>query len=299
MREPDKAELRAFDEHGTVPARRATVVCFQRAENATYKAVVSLTEDRVESFDHVPGVQSNFTVDEFVECDQLLRTQSRAARRPRQARHRRHRSGVLRHLDLRRRRRSCRVPRPQARMVGYLAQGRARHEPVCAPDQRVALRHRRQRHGGAAGRGRRARRHSRRHGGVRAEARPGPDPCGIAARTAQTPAHHSARRPVVHARRQSAAVAELVVADRLQLPRGHDAAHRAISGRRPQSFGGAPDVVRRDGGALPRLVRRPLPPHGVRHRGVGPRLHDAVAGTRLRLPRRDPVPRRGAARQRG
>jgi primary-amine oxidase len=74
MREPDKAELRAFDEHGTVPARRATVVCFQRAENATYKAAVSLTDDRVESFDQVPGVQSNFTVDEFVECDQLLRT---------------------------------------------------------------------------------------------------------------------------------------------------------------------------------------------------------------------------------
>ena len=62
------------DDHGTVPARRATVVCFQRAENATYKAAVSLTEDRVESFDQVPGVQSNFTVDEFVECDQLLRT---------------------------------------------------------------------------------------------------------------------------------------------------------------------------------------------------------------------------------
>jgi primary-amine oxidase len=55
MREPDKAELRAFDEHGTIPARRATVVCFQRAENATYKAVVSLTEDRVESFHHVPS----------------------------------------------------------------------------------------------------------------------------------------------------------------------------------------------------------------------------------------------------
>jgi primary-amine oxidase len=74
MHEPDKTELRAFDEHGTVPARRATVVCFERAENATYKGVVSLTDDRVESFDHVPGVQPNFTVDEFLECDQLLRT---------------------------------------------------------------------------------------------------------------------------------------------------------------------------------------------------------------------------------
>ena len=38
--------------------------------------MVSLTDDRVESFEHIPGVQANFTVDEFVECDQLLRTHS-------------------------------------------------------------------------------------------------------------------------------------------------------------------------------------------------------------------------------
>ena len=36
--------------------------------------MVSLTDDRTESFEHIPGVQANFTVDEFVECDQLLRT---------------------------------------------------------------------------------------------------------------------------------------------------------------------------------------------------------------------------------
>ena len=41
---------------------------------------------------------------------------------------------------------------------------------------------------------------------------------------------------------------------------------------------------------------RPLPPHRLRHRRVGPRLHDDVARARLRLPRRDPLPRRGAAR---
>ena len=73
LAEPSKAELRAFDEGGPQPARRAGVICLQRSSNATYKSVVSLTDDRVESFEHIPGVQANFTVDEFVECDQLLR----------------------------------------------------------------------------------------------------------------------------------------------------------------------------------------------------------------------------------
>ena len=71
--EPTKAELRAFDSDGTAPTRRAAAVCLNRSANATYKAVVSLTESSVESFVHVPGVQANFTVDEFVECDQVIR----------------------------------------------------------------------------------------------------------------------------------------------------------------------------------------------------------------------------------
>jgi primary-amine oxidase len=74
LAEPTKAELRGFDGDGTAPERRATVICLNRATNATYRSVVSLTADRVESFEHVPGVQANFTVDEFLECDQLLRT---------------------------------------------------------------------------------------------------------------------------------------------------------------------------------------------------------------------------------
>jgi primary-amine oxidase len=45
----------------------------QRANNATYKGAVSLDGDRIESFDHIPGVQANFTVDEFLECDELVR----------------------------------------------------------------------------------------------------------------------------------------------------------------------------------------------------------------------------------
>ena len=74
MIEPGKAELAAFDDGGPMPPRRAAVTCLQCANNATYKGVVSLTDDRVESFEHIPGVQANFTVDEFLECDEMLRT---------------------------------------------------------------------------------------------------------------------------------------------------------------------------------------------------------------------------------
>ncbi|MDT5402832.1 MAG: primary-amine oxidase [Mycobacterium sp.] len=73
LAEPTKAELRAFERDGTTLGRHATVICLNRTTNATYKSVVSLGADRVESFAHVPGVQANFTVDEFVECDRALR----------------------------------------------------------------------------------------------------------------------------------------------------------------------------------------------------------------------------------
>lgn len=74
MVEPAKADLVAFDDGGPQPPRRAEVVCFNRSDNATYKSVVSLTDEHVESFEHIPGVQANFTVDEFLECDQTLRS---------------------------------------------------------------------------------------------------------------------------------------------------------------------------------------------------------------------------------
>ena len=71
--EPGKDELRAFAGGAAAPPRRALAVCLDRTHNATYKAVVSLHAQTVESFEHIPGVQANFTVDEFVECDQVLR----------------------------------------------------------------------------------------------------------------------------------------------------------------------------------------------------------------------------------
>ena len=171
----------------------------------------------------------------------------------------------------------------------------AGRQPVRQPRQRPALRARHEHHGTAPHRG-----HLRGvapdgDGRVRAVARPRPDPAhGRAA-----PRHRPVGRPVVHPRRQRAALAELVDAGRLQLPRGTGPAPRRLRRRRPHPLDRAPAVVRRDDRPLPRPRRRPLPADGVRHRRVGPRLHDHVARTRLRLPRRDHLRRRRAARLRG
>ena len=108
---------------------------------------------------------------------------------------------------------------------------------------------------------------------------------------------HPAGRGVLHPGRLRAALAALADADRVQLPRGPGAALRRLRGPGQGPIRRTPDVLRRDGGALPRPDRRPLPAHRVRHRRVGPRLHDHVAGAGLRLPWRDPLPGRGAARQ--
>ena len=44
-----------------------------RAENQTYEATVDLTGDAVVSFEHIPGVMPNFTVDEYHDVDHALR----------------------------------------------------------------------------------------------------------------------------------------------------------------------------------------------------------------------------------
>ncbi|SIR68110.1 primary-amine oxidase [Williamsia sterculiae] len=71
--EPDKSALAEYATTGAVPPRRATAICLDAAHNTTHRAVVSLTDDGVESFQHLPDVQPNVTVDEFEESDAVLR----------------------------------------------------------------------------------------------------------------------------------------------------------------------------------------------------------------------------------
>ncbi len=73
LREPSKADTYAFDADGTPCERLADVLVFERATNRTYKARVSVSAGSVVSFEHVPDVQTNVTVDEWEEADAALR----------------------------------------------------------------------------------------------------------------------------------------------------------------------------------------------------------------------------------
>ena len=53
--------------------RDAIVVCWDRADGRAYRAVVSLDGDSVASWADLPGQQPNMTVDEWHECDEMLR----------------------------------------------------------------------------------------------------------------------------------------------------------------------------------------------------------------------------------
>jgi primary-amine oxidase len=74
LKEPAKADLPAL-EAGTRTSREALAVCWNRADGQAYRAVVSLTTGEVSSWEHLPGQQPNMTVDEWHECDVMLRAQ--------------------------------------------------------------------------------------------------------------------------------------------------------------------------------------------------------------------------------
>ena len=57
--------------------RSAFVVLVDSAAGRTYEAVVSLTEGRVLSWEHVPGAQPALVLDEFVECEAAVRADPR------------------------------------------------------------------------------------------------------------------------------------------------------------------------------------------------------------------------------
>jgi primary-amine oxidase len=67
LREPAKDALHAS------AAREAIVVCWDRADGRAYRALVSLTGDAVMAWEDLPGQHPNMTVDEWHECDQVLR----------------------------------------------------------------------------------------------------------------------------------------------------------------------------------------------------------------------------------
>jgi primary-amine oxidase len=71
LREPAKDVVRSFAP-GDPIRREARVTCWSRDEGTTYKALVSLTDDAVLSWDAVPGEQANMTLDEWHEAHEAL-----------------------------------------------------------------------------------------------------------------------------------------------------------------------------------------------------------------------------------
>jgi primary-amine oxidase len=69
LKEPPKEVLAS----GNKVPREALLICWNRDDGQAYKAVVSIDEDRVVSWEHRPGEQPNVTVDEYHECDVALR----------------------------------------------------------------------------------------------------------------------------------------------------------------------------------------------------------------------------------
>jgi primary-amine oxidase len=72
LREPAKDALPAL-ESGELTRREALAVCWNRVDGRAWRAVVSLTGGVVTAWEHLPGQHPNMTVDEWHECDQMLR----------------------------------------------------------------------------------------------------------------------------------------------------------------------------------------------------------------------------------
>jgi primary-amine oxidase len=67
--EPPKAGLAA----GTPGPRRALAIVWNRGDGQTFECTVDLDAGRLEGVEARPGVQPNFTVEEYHECDELIR----------------------------------------------------------------------------------------------------------------------------------------------------------------------------------------------------------------------------------
>jgi primary-amine oxidase len=75
LREPAKDAAQVPQGHpaGQPATREAVAICWNRDDGHAYRAVVSLTDAAVTAWEHLPGQQPNMTLDEWHECDEMLR----------------------------------------------------------------------------------------------------------------------------------------------------------------------------------------------------------------------------------
>jgi primary-amine oxidase len=259
LREPSKHVVRAWDaDPPAQPCERAArVVCWNRDDGRAYKALVSLTEDAVISWAHQPDGQPNMTVDEVHECDVAMRCEPRVI----EALGRRGITDMDRvmveawaygaHL----------LPEPYSdRRLGWADVWHRSQEgsnpyanPVTGLHLVIDLNTMELLEVEDTG--------AIQEPATMGEYIPRLVP-GLRLRDDVRPLQITQPSgPSFCAGGQPAALAEVADAGRLQLSRGARAAHGGLRGRRAGALGGAPAVLRRDGGPLPRPHLRALPPH--------------------------------------
>jgi primary-amine oxidase len=77
LHEPPKADVHAFEADGAPVPREAEVVVLDRADGRAYEGTVSLSEGRVTRWEHVPGIQPQVMLEEFFECEEIVRADPR------------------------------------------------------------------------------------------------------------------------------------------------------------------------------------------------------------------------------
>jgi primary-amine oxidase len=72
LHEPSKERVLAF-QPGSDFGREAFVILLDNTNGFVFEAIVSITEQKVFSWCHIPGVQPSIMLDEFFECEQMLK----------------------------------------------------------------------------------------------------------------------------------------------------------------------------------------------------------------------------------
>ncbi len=75
LNEPPKEKVLSYRE-GDSFEREAFFIVFDNRTSKTHEAIVSLTDQKVTSWKHIPGVQPRITLDEFAECEAAVKADS-------------------------------------------------------------------------------------------------------------------------------------------------------------------------------------------------------------------------------
>ncbi len=73
LAEPAKDQLAEYDRGGQRPPRAAAAVVWNTGDGQAYRADVSLPAGELTGWQHLPGQQPNMTVDEWHECDEMVK----------------------------------------------------------------------------------------------------------------------------------------------------------------------------------------------------------------------------------